>query len=160
MLNVQTYLRTPGNTLETLHNELGVEFAEHPTDPLVILNYSQIDSPKTNSIVMECRGLVLEKETWNIVAKAFNRFFNWGEVTEMMADFDWNNFTANTKEDGSLILFYYYGDHWRINTRGSFGEATINNTNITWKEHVKALAPWLLSGRFWEKKDCMFVFEL
>jgi len=161
MLNVQEYLRTPGNTLETLHNELGIEIAEHPIDPLVILNYSQIDSPKTNPIVMECRALVLEKDTWNIVAKAFNRFFNWGEVTELMDEFDWNGFVATVKEDGSLILVYNYGGKWRINTRGSFAQSLMNDTDITWEQHVKNV--WDKQNIGWMvdlPTDLTFVFEL
>jgi len=75
MLCVQEFLLT--KNLEDLKNELGIEYNQ--SDDLVILNYSQIDSPKRHPIVMECRGLVLEIGTWRIIARSFNRFFNWSE---------------------------------------------------------------------------------
>lgn len=78
MLEVQTYLRG-GKTIDDLESELGIKAIAHPTLPLVILNYNQIESPKRNSIVRECRGLVLEVGTWNVVARSFQRFFNFGE---------------------------------------------------------------------------------
>jgi hypothetical protein len=68
MLNLQKYLRA-GKTPEDLKEELGIKFYEHPSLPLVGFKYHQIDSPKTNEIVRECRGIVLEKNTWNLVAK-------------------------------------------------------------------------------------------
>lgn len=77
-LEVQKYLRS-GKTLEQLTSELGIKVTHHSSDPLVILNYCQIDSPKFHPITLECRGLVLEKQSWNIVARSFKRFFNFGE---------------------------------------------------------------------------------
>src|SRR6185436_4501314 len=90
-LEVQKVLRS-GKTPEELMAELGLRFAYHPTDPLVILNYDQIESPKTHSIVRECRSLVLEMGTWNCVSKSFNRFYNWGEVQDEMKLFRFDDF--------------------------------------------------------------------
>ena len=64
MLNVQNYLRS-GKTLDDLTDELGIKSTPHENLPLVILNYSQIDSPKTDAIVRECRGLILDKRDWS-----------------------------------------------------------------------------------------------
>lgn len=127
---VQDYIRKNG--LDKLVEEFGIRTCFHPTLPLVILNYHQLDSPKTNPIACECRGLVLELDTWDLVARAFPRFFNWGEVQEKMADFQWPC-KATSKEDGSLGLLYYYKG-WRFNTRGSFGEGYVNFSDITWTE--------------------------
>jgi hypothetical protein len=77
MLAVQEYLKT--KTLDNLHDELAIEINRHDTLPLAILNYNQIKSPKKHPIVLECRGLVLEIETWKIIARSFPRFFNFGE---------------------------------------------------------------------------------
>lgn len=135
MLEVQKYLMGFG-TLDSLNYELGIVATHHPTLPLVILNYSQIDSPKTNRIVRECRGLVLEKDTWTLVSRGFFRFFNWGEVQEEMELFDFSNFSCYTKEDGSYVSIYYYADEWRINTRGSFAQDNINMAPITWESAI------------------------
>lgn len=132
MLKVQEYLEK--KTLEDLTGELGIIVTPHETQPLVILNYDQINSPKTNPVVRECRGLVLEKGTNKLVARAFPRFFNWGEVADEMGLFDFANFHTLSKEDGSLVLIYNYKGHWYANTRGSFGQGKIQYTDITWNE--------------------------
>ena len=58
-----------GKNLEDLKNELGI--SSNSFDDLVVLNYSQIDSPKTDPLVRMCRGIVIEKDTWNIVHYPF-----------------------------------------------------------------------------------------
>ncbi|MFO0825318.1 MAG: T4 RnlA family RNA ligase [Gemmataceae bacterium] len=136
MLQVQRYL-TAGKSLDDLRTELGIRVAKHPTDPLVILNYDQIDSPKTHPVVRECRGITLERGTWNVVAKAFDRFFEWGEVANEAHLFDWSDFTCQSKEDGSLVLVYHYQGQWRVNTRGSFGgDPVARGVSVTWHELV------------------------
>src|SRR5581483_8555835 len=107
MLNIQNFLLTQGKP-EDLKTTRGINFYEHPTLPLIGFKYDQIDSPKTDPIVKEARGIVLGKCTWNVIAKPFNRFFNLGEDQENFKDFDWNDFTCYTKEDGSLMIVYFY----------------------------------------------------
>jgi len=138
-MQVQTYLSnlnefTDVEVLETLKTEFGIKYTLHQTLPLVILNYCQIDSPKTNPIVRECRGLILELGTWNIVARSFDRFFNLGECEDLQKDFDWNDFYALEKVDGSLINFFFYADEWHMATRGSFGESLMENCNFSWQD--------------------------
>lgn len=134
MLNVQEYLKT--KSLDDLANEHAIKLTFHDYLPLVILNYDQIESTKTNSIVRECRGLVLDTSDFSIVAKGINRFFNWGEVKDEMDMFNFNNFSTIEKVDGSLILFYNYKGKWHANTRGSFGLNPIDNSNITWQKLI------------------------
>lgn len=134
MLSVQKFLRE-GGTLQQLHEKLGIRVVEHPTDPLVILNYCQIDSPKRDPICVECRGLVLEQGSWDVIARSFPRFFNYGEYPDLDAEFDWADFTANTKEDGSLALVYEYGGRLRMNTRGSFAQGgVVPGIDMTWEQ--------------------------
>lgn len=133
MLKTQEYLRNPKHSLELLEKTHDIRIREHDSLPLVILNYG-IDSRKTNPIAMECRGLVLEKDTWNIVAKGFNRFFNWGEVQTERSKFKWNDCIVQSKEDGSLGLLYFYDGQWRFNTRGSFGQEYLPYGGMTWTE--------------------------
>jgi hypothetical protein len=139
MLEVQKYLKN-GKSLDDLTAELGIKVAKHQTLPLVILNYCQIESPKTNSIVRECRALVLNSNTFDIVARSFSRFFNWGEVTDEMNQFDFSDFCVHSKEDGSLVLIYFFENEWRINTRGSFATDAMQFQDFTWQEGIlKAL---------------------
>lgn len=132
MLKVQEYLKA--NSVDQLTIDLGIKICKHPTEPLMILNYNQIESPKTNDIVRECRGLVLHSETFDLISRSFPRFFNWGEVQDEMKLFNFNDFIANTKEDGSLVVIYNHNDKWFANTRGSFGEDNLQFTDITWRQ--------------------------
>ena len=79
-LEIQKFLRKKGS-LEYLKSSLGIKTKAHPTLPLVIFNYDHILTPHDNIIGVECRGLVLEYKTWNIVAKPMYRFYNWGELS-------------------------------------------------------------------------------
>ena len=127
-LEVQKYLRS--KSLDDLKAELGIEFSEYQS--LVVLNYSQIDSPKIHPIVSECRGLILEKDTWNIISYPFKRFFNYEEVQEQ---FDFEKSVAIQKLDGSLISFFYYNSQWLMATRGVIENASnVGFSNISFKD--------------------------
>lgn len=133
MLNIQKFLRE-GNAPEKLKIDLGINVYEHPSLPLMGFKYDQIDSPKTHPIVREARGLVLEKGTWDIAAKGFNRFYNLGENPDEFKGFDWKNFTCTEKVDGSLMLVYHYNNEWHLNTSGSFGFGECNSCGKSWRD--------------------------
>jgi tRNA splicing ligase len=136
MLEVQKYLLS-GKTLEDLNAELGINATLHPNPavPLVILNYDQIESrQKTHPIVRECRALTLDSRSWNVVAKSFNRFFNWGEVQDEQKLFNFSNFTVQSKEDGSLCSLYNFEGNWYANTRASFGLDNVQGSPYTWRQ--------------------------
>lgn len=102
MLLIQQHLKNGIETLESLQERFGICSKEK--NGLVILDYDMIESAKhkEHRLVKECRGLVLEKDSWNIVAKSFNRFFNLFENGDTDR-FDWSSFSSFTKEDGSLF---------------------------------------------------------
>lgn len=131
-LSVQQYLRS-GKTLESLKENFGIKYQED--EDLVILSYHQIDSPKTDPIVMECRGLVLEKGSWNIVSFPFVRFFNYGEALEFTKDFNFQRAKVSEKVDGSLIHMSFYKEEWRIFTRGTIdASGRIGEAEKTFKQ--------------------------
>ncbi len=133
MLAIQKYLQE--HSVDELTAQYGVEATYHATDPLMILNYSQIASPKLEPLCREARGLTLETGTNKVVARAFDRFFRWNECVELAQTFDWSDFTCQSKEDGSLMLLYYYKNSWRVNTRGSFGLwPVVPDSEMTWEE--------------------------
>ena len=76
MLVVQQHLKNGVETLESLYDRFGIH--HKIKDDMVILDYDQIESHKhkDRNVVKECRGLVLQMHTWDIIAKSFNRFFN------------------------------------------------------------------------------------
>ena len=132
ILETQKYLLEKG--LDSLTAELGIKATQDLELGLVILNYDQIESPKTHPIVRECRGLVLELNTWKLVARSFPRFFNWGEVADEMSLFNFDEFYTDSKEDGSLCVIYNYRGQWLANTRGSFGKDLMQFQDFTWRD--------------------------
>jgi tRNA splicing ligase len=162
MLEVQKFLENASankqDGLALLNSTLGINHIKHENEPLVILNYDIIESPKTHPIVCECRGLVLEQDTWKVVARSFPRFFNHEEALGETAGFDWTNFSCSTKEDGSLILLYYYRDRWHVNTRGSFGQGEVNSCGRSWEELFYSVVDE--TGMDYLPSKCTLVFEL
>ena len=134
-MNVVDYLKI--HSLEKLKNEFGIVVKEYPD--LYVLNYDQIESPKLNDIVRECRGLILDKD-YNIVSRSFDRFFNYGE-NETGKDIDITKCSVYDKIDGSLIKIYHHNGHWHVSTRGTaYAESDVGGYGITFKELVyKAL---------------------
>ena len=128
MLNVQNFLLQivdfDGNSLsalEALKEEFGIKYRIYPEDRMVLLDYDQIESPKSHPIVIECRSLILSYPDFsNVVSRKFDRFFNYGECPEYYHDFDFKDSVVYEKADGSLIGVYFNFEtgRWEISTRG------------------------------------------
>lgn len=86
---------------------------------LVCLNYDQIASPKSHPITQECRGLILNTHTLEVVSRSFDRFYNYGEVPEQTKQVDFSRAVVYEKLDGSLLNCYHDGKCWNIATRGN-----------------------------------------
>lgn len=125
MKNLLEYLES--NTIHSLTKDFGITVKQYEKEGLYVLNYSQIDSPKTHPIVMECRGIILDID-YNVVCLPFDRFFNLGEALDITGDFNFNTSVAYEKVDGSLIKVYYWNGSWRIATRGTAFAETENYT--------------------------------
>lgn len=159
MLKIIETLRETKN-IDKLASQLALNFYYHPTLPLVGVKYDQIDSPKGDAIVREARGLVLELGSFNLVAKGFNRFFNYGEFAEEFKTFNFSNHTASVKEDGSLILLYHYENQWHVNTSGSFpGDNKIHSFNVGWIDLFWQLAKDKIKLNELNT-SCTYVFEM
>lgn len=157
-LLVQKYLRS-GKTLEDLEKDFGIKFSK--CDSLVVLNYDQCESPKVHPIVMECRSLILENITWDLIAMSFKRFFNYGECLDLTKDFDYSNAFALEKVDGSLITVVHYHDKWYMSTRKSIeGKGNVGIFTFTFRDLFDRTVSQY--DGFWDKldKDNVYVFEL
>lgn len=112
-MKIQDYLRTPGNSPETLKEELGIKYRRHSTIPrLISFKYHQCKSPRSHQIVIEARGLILDElDNWEVVARPFDRFFNYDEFE---VELDWKYATITEKVDGSLMFLYNYGGLWYV----------------------------------------------
>jgi hypothetical protein len=128
------------NGIEALTSALGISVKRYPAEGLLVLNYSQIDSPKTHPVVIECRGLILDEE-YNVVSRGFDRFFNHGEAPDH-SSFDFQHAEICEKVDGSLIKIYNHDGIWHISTRGTaFAESNCNGFG-TFRDLVLRSMPW------------------
>jgi RNA ligase len=106
---------------------------DHPTLPLRLYNYTEIAQYQKawNDVTRACRGLIVHRETGEIVARPFPKFFNHGESAHLPFSED-EPVTVTDKLDGSLGIIYPTGDGGlAVATRGSFtSEQAIHATHI------------------------------
>lgn len=88
---------------------------------LIMLKYSQVDSDFNEAIVRECRGLILDADTSEIVSFPFTKFFNFGETNA--AEIDWKTASILQKIDGSLIKVVKINGQLLVSTNGTIDAA-------------------------------------
>ena len=125
-------------------------------DNYYLLKYSQLFSDFRIDMVKECRGLIIDKETYKPLALSFTKFFNVFE--EFAAKVNWKHCAVQEKVDGSKMLVWYDRDSWHVSTSGtidaykaiktgadySFGQLfdeAIDNLNITKQQFFDLLKP-------------------
>lgn len=85
---------------------------------LVMFKYSQFDSDFMNPLVRECRGIILDEDTFDVVSYAFDKFGNYGEP--YCPEIDWKTARVGEKLDGSLCKFVKFpGGNLLVSTNGS-----------------------------------------
>ena len=84
---------------------------------LVIFKYSQIDSDFKLSLVRECRGLILDARSFDVVCYPFQKFGNYGE--SYCPQIDWSSSYCTEKIDGSLIKVVRLGNDLLVSTNGT-----------------------------------------
>ena len=134
-MQVIEFLKANGGDFSKLTVAFGIKVKEYTQEcgaSLHVLNYDQINSPKTDPVVQECRGLILDNNL-KVVCRPFDRFFNLGEAgTEK---YDFTGYTFHNKLDGSLIKVYHWSGMWRIATRGTaFAESQVGDHSVTFEQ--------------------------
>lgn len=141
MLKIIEFIKSHKNWNELLVNppySLNIKEKEN----LVLFNYSQIATDASIPLTKEARGLILEKNNWNVICYGFNRFFNIGETNA--AQIDWESAFATSKEDGTLFFLYYYNDDWHVKTRSTFDAKDAPLENGRFKNY-KELFDYMIS---------------
>lgn len=72
-------------------------------DDYILLKYNQLESDLSNSIVQECRGIILRKSDLKVVCFPFTKFFNYHEPNA--ANIDWDGARVLDKIDGCFTRF-------------------------------------------------------
>lgn len=161
-MELQKFLRN-GGTVEELTETLHIKVKEHTNyKNLLSFKYSQIHSPMSNSIVRECRGVILDsRDNWNVVSRPYDKFFNIGEL---YADkIDWESAKVYEKLDGTLISLYNYDGAWWISTSGTpDGTGQVPDADMTFLSLFRRVS---CNINFYtpnpsDDKDLTFMFEL
>lgn len=97
---------------------------------LILLKYKK-DADWDKREIWDCRGTILNKNTFEVISYPYSKFFNLGE--KYAADMDWDSTKVYDKKDGSLINLYFYNDEWNVQTSGSFGDYKTNNPKLDFK---------------------------
>lgn len=130
----------------------------------ILLKYDQIESKMEFQEVQDCRGLILEKDTWKVMSLAFQKFFNSAEGHAHKID--WSTARIFDKCDGSLIQVYWdwHKSTWYAATSGmAEGEGEVNekpNTsfNDLFWETMASKYPRFSVDKL--SKGCTYAFEL
>lgn len=133
MLKVVEYIKKYG--LDKLAEEFSISVKRHQDyNNLVLLKYSQLNTPRNHPITNDCRGLILdEDDDWRVVCYPYTRFFNYGEGHA--AEIDWPSARVYEKVDGSLMSLYHYDGRWHVSSSGTpDASGEIMGTKTTFRE--------------------------
>jgi len=161
MLAIVEFIKKEGLAKAIQKFKLKVKVYEHKLH----LKYDQLESDMSAKEVQECRGLILNKETLEVISMSFYKFFNHGEGHA--AKIDWNTARVLEKVDGSMMQVYWdpFAKKWFAATTGTAeGEGEVNNkTGTTFNElfweTIKKTCPNILKDLDYFKTST-FVFEL
>lgn len=123
-------------------------------DGLILFDYRQEAQfeNRWNWFERNSRGLILNRQTGEVVARPFEKFFNWFEhgrtpphTAHMVA--------VHEKMDGSMGILYRHNHQWRIATRGSF-----TSSQALWAtDYFNARWP---NFSVWDSLWHTFIFEI
>ena len=109
----------------------------HPTEPLIIYNYTAAASYDRvwNRSTLTCRGLIVNVHNGTVAARPLPKFFTWGQPECPTLPLDAVVHVAD-KQDGSLGILYRTVDGWAVATRGSFAsEQALHATELLRTKH-------------------------
>ena len=138
--------------LQDLKAKKLIKIKEHPTLPLIIINYTSVTQYRKKWLkeTIQARGLVVNSYNGEIVARPLPKFFNHYEL-EGIDTFEETGFKLYEKMDGSLIILFMYNDELTFCTRGDFlSEQAKKAEEIFFKKYDKDVI----------KPNCTYCFEV
>lgn len=131
-----------------------VRFQVHPEfNNYWIMNYTETASYNRvwDEVTLQCRGLIVDWNTKIIVARPFDKFFNYGEPSAPLLELS-DEVEVTDKLDGSLgILYRLPNGSYAVASRGSFAS----------EQALHATA--LLKKKYWTthfSTDLTYMFEI
>lgn len=115
----------------------------HPeNENVVILNYTDlcVYERHWNDVTLQCRGLIIDESTGEVLARPFKKFFNYGEVNGLEQEIpQYEVPVITTKMDGSLGIMYRLNGEIRWATRGSFVSEQAKEAQRIWDKKYSHL---------------------
>jgi RNA ligase len=107
-----------------------IRIDNHPTFPLSIYNYTHkcMYGKLWDDITEQCRGLIVNNLTGEIVSRCMRKFFNLGE-RDTFDTLPKESFKVFEKLDGSMIISYWYNGGVHFASRGSFTSEMANEAD-------------------------------
>lgn len=129
---------------------------DNPSVPYIVYDYTEIAQFNKNwdTITIASRGLIVNTETNEIVARPFGKFFNDNESVEGYNDFARTGpVVVSEKVDGSLgILYQLPNGSWAISTRGSMNsDQAAHATEVYNQRYANSWTP---------RTDVTYLFEI
>lgn len=90
---------------------------DRPVSNLYLLFHTE-QSDINNNVVRECNGVILDKNTNQIVSYGLDRVFSIEELQQISnySAFNWDLASYNTCLDGTMLKVYYYNCKWNVST--------------------------------------------
>lgn len=139
-------------------NEGLVRLREHddPNVPYVTFDYTEMATfaKAWNDVTVSSRGLIVNRETGEIIARPFRKFYNDTEDVPGYNDFPRRGPVVVTdKADGSMGILYQRPDgKWAIATRGSMGsDQALHATDLYNTRYAHTWTP---------RQDVTYLFEI
>jgi hypothetical protein len=105
-------------------NEGYVNRQTHNTFPLDILTYSRkaVTEQKWDGVTSKCRGIIIHRETGEVIARPFEKFHNFGAAEVIDRQEIWLRAQPVIweKMDGFLCTAYRWEGQWYVASKGSF----------------------------------------
>jgi hypothetical protein len=140
------YLNVSQETLDSYRDQRLVNVGYHKEFPLAIYTYGRkaMHDHIWDNVTRKCRGIVVNTETGDIVARPFEKFFNLG--TANMPETDSANFPSRKplvfeKVDGFLCTRYVWQGKSYIASKGSFTSVHAKWATAWYKEYVNDVWP-------------------
>jgi RNA ligase len=130
-----------------------IRVQHHPSLPLDIYNYAEITQFQRHwtPVTLASRGLIVNRDTHEIVARPFSKFFNHGEGHIDPALLR-GRINVTDKLDGSLGISYPTPDGLAISTRGSFASDQAKHATALYREQYE--------GKWSPKKGRTYLWEI
>ena len=141
--------------LEELIEEGYVSDRKHPRLPINVLNYTPkaVEIKQWSDTLSYCRGLVYDRETIDVVAVPFKKFWNYGDEghtgvlpTGIPRIFE--------KVDGSFLNLFFYKGECVVCTRGSFESEQAIWAQKWVDDHLVGMGP------DWFSRGFNYIFEV